>query len=810
MRELLLTTSMTLSIRVVIFSCCISLLTLGAEAQVSSTQSQDSSTSVASAKAPSDQDSGLERHIFTNLVKDQATIWTSPFRVRGKELNWIVPFVSATAALVGTDHEVMNQVQYSSSSLNRFKQVSDAGLYGAIGVSGMLYGVGILGKNPHARETGWLAGEAVLNGLAVNTVTQKITNRNRPNALVNEGKWWQSGPSFPSDHSMAAWSVATIVASEYPGKATKVLAYGTAATVSITRVLARQHSPSDVFVGSAIGILIGQQIYRTRHRDLSVDRSFGTFVKSDEGSNDWLFHAVRSPYVPIDSDIYSQLDYLIAGGFIDTSILGQRPWTRSECARLVEEAASSVTDKDDALSVEMLKHLRDEFAVELGDSTAGSEVPVEEVYVRTLGISGTPLRDSYHFGQTLYNDYGRPYWRGANVITGASGSGAWGPFSLHLRGEYQYSPERPAYSSTVAGSLAGIDATSAPILPDTQHVSQFRLIEGYASTEWKNLGLSVGKQSLWWGPSASGPWLFSDNAEPIYMARLTQVSPIRLPSIFGYLGPFKFDAFYGKLAEHAFPAHPYLHGQKVSFKPTRNLEFGFSRTVMFAGDGHPLTLKSFWRSFSSIGDNLSTIPGSANDVGDRRGGFDFSYRLPYLRDRVTIYGDFFTDDDPSPVSAPQRAAFNPGIYISRIPGIPRLDLRVEAPTSDQAAVSNYHGTFFYYNGAYRDGYTSKRMLIGNWAGRDSKSIYAVSRLHLRTDRVLEMRYRHSTIDPGFIPNGGNLTDGRLGFDTKLASVVSLSSFIQWERWNVPMLSSKPENNVTASVELRLRPVWHKK
>jgi len=57
-----------------------------------------------------------------------------------------------------------------------------------------------------------------------------------------------------------------VVAGQYDGIATKAVVYGVASTVSVSRVLARQHFPSDVLVGSTFGWLIGG--YVLHHRSL--------------------------------------------------------------------------------------------------------------------------------------------------------------------------------------------------------------------------------------------------------------------------------------------------------------------------------------------------------------------------------------------------------------------------------------------------------------------------------------------------------------------------------------------------------------
>ena len=72
---------------------------------------------------------------------------------------------------------------------------------------------------------------------------------------------------------------------------------------------------------------------------------------------------------------------------------------------------------------------------------------MESVYSVARGISGTPLRDSYHLGSTIINDYGRPYQGGFNNYTGVSGYASAGRFLLHVRGEFQTAPSAAGYSN---------------------------------------------------------------------------------------------------------------------------------------------------------------------------------------------------------------------------------------------------------------------------------------------------------------------------------------------------------------------------
>ncbi|HWP84041.1 MAG TPA: hypothetical protein VNN17_02535, partial [Terriglobia bacterium] len=54
------------------------------------------------------------------------------------------------------------------------------------------------------------------------------------------------------------------------------------------------------------------------------------------------YPAVGSTYVPLDSWVYPAMDRLAGLGYLNSAILGLRPWTRSECARLVEEAGEAI------------------------------------------------------------------------------------------------------------------------------------------------------------------------------------------------------------------------------------------------------------------------------------------------------------------------------------------------------------------------------------------------------------------------------------------------------------------------------------
>jgi hypothetical protein len=223
-----------------------------------------------------------------------------------------------------------------------------------------------------------------------------------------------------------------------------LLAYGAASAISASRITAKQHFPTDVLVGSAIGWLVGQYVYRKHHDPELGGGEWERYADSHDEGPGRKSTGIGSPYVPLDSWTYPAIERLAALGYIHTEFLGLRPWTRIECAHLVEEAGDRIRgETQDPQDVKRLyEALANEFRGDLDAAAGGKErsAKVESIYTRTMGIDGKPLNDSYHFGQTIINDYGRPYQEGFNTVDGFSGYATEGRFTLYVRGEYQHAP----------------------------------------------------------------------------------------------------------------------------------------------------------------------------------------------------------------------------------------------------------------------------------------------------------------------------------------------------------------------------------
>src|SRR5713101_4064150 len=307
---------------------------------------------------------GTRVGLVGRFLDDQREIWTSPARLRFSDTEWFVPLGGITAGLFATDRDFSKHLSQSPSTISHYKTLSNGGVAALIGGAGGMWLLGHAKHNEHWSETGFLAGEATLNSLVIVEGMKYSLRRERPFG-AGSGSFFQSGgTSFPSEHAAAAWSVAGVIAHEYPGPLTKIVAYGLASLVSVSRVKAHQHFPSDVLVGSVIGNLVAQNIY-TRYYDPDLGggewRSWSAIARGFESAGP---QNLASPYVPLDSWVYPALDRLAGLGLIDSGFAGLRPWTRRECVRQLSEAEEELAGEDNNEALKLVNALQREFRPE--------------------------------------------------------------------------------------------------------------------------------------------------------------------------------------------------------------------------------------------------------------------------------------------------------------------------------------------------------------------------------------------------------------------------------------------------------------
>jgi len=761
-----------------------------------------------------------------NLFRDQKDFWTLPFHMSKRDWQFTVPITFVSAALLASDSAIEGHVPNNPTTISHAVTASNAGLGALAGIGSGMFLWGQFEHNGQMRETGILSGEAGIDVLLEDTVFKYAFARQRPYESNGKGLFFHNGDSFPSDHAAVSFAIATVIANEYPGPLTRFFVYGLAVGVSAARIAGQKHFPTDVLAGDALGWYAGWQVFHSHSRYSNAEIArYGTFKKEIAGEEPNPFRAPQNmgaSYVPIDNWVYPVFDRLIASGAISDRGASLRPWSRLECARLLSEAHHHIDELNDQTDDSLVRQVNDldsEFAFEtrlLTGDVPNVDAEFESMYTRYTQISGPPLRDSFHFAQTLADDFGRPYGRGANFISGVTTNATLGPFLLYVRGEYQHAAASADYTPAQAQDIGIADSLPANSVPTFGPVSRLRTIEAYAGLNIENWQLTFGQQSLWWGVNRSTSLLLSNNAEAMPMLRLERVSPMRLPTIFSFLGPLYVSAFLGRLGGvrylalgpnftlygdgvHQVDPQPFIWGGAITFKPTRNLELQFAGTTVFAGHGRPLTLETFLHTFSQHGDFQPVDPGA------RRPTVSASYRLPHLRDTVTIYADSMALAQPTPLFYPQQSALNAGIYAVHLPRLNKVDFRCEGVYTN--IPGNSTNNAFYRNDHYPTGYRNYGQIIGSWIGRTGSGGQASTTYWFTGRNKATLTYRRMITGPSLL-KGGNVHDASASLGWTLPHDVEIDALFQYERWRFAELNPLPQNNVSAALQIQVWPRIH--
>ena len=410
--------------------------------------------------------------------------------------------------------------------------------------------------------------------------------------------------------------------------------------------------------------------------------------------------AAGSVNIPINDPRTELVERVALSGLVDTALLGTRPYSRMEAARIVAEALRNLdrlVGTETGFLEEVLVELREELRTELialgalpGERKESFLIPVERAgwraawlqrrakefpeFQQTRVIEGTPL---------LQNREGIIYQERYNGVLDVEGRAQWTDwFSFYLQ------------------PLASLHAGAG------DEGAELRLHKGYAKVTLGPIELQAGKDSVWWGPGRHGAFVLTNNAEPLEMVKLSNPSPVTLPWILRYLGPFQFTLLLARLDEQRQFPHPLLFGLRLGFKPHRLIEIGISRTARFGGRGEP-GIES--------GELIDLLTGADEPTNaDQVGSVDLSLRIPPLWG-LLVYTEIGRDTAgafSTGILAPVNAeAFLLGLYFPSLWPGGRTDLRIEVADTGQYA--------FWY----RTGHTFKGQILGHHIGGDATDFF---------------------------------------------------------------------------------------
>ena len=214
------------------------------------------------------------KQLFPNIIQDQKPIWLFPVHVaQGKHLKPTAAFILATAGLVALDPHTAPYFRRTNSFAD-FNRTFSGGrtALGTALVPLAFYGVNLVRKDTYGQRTALYIAEAVADAEILTTVMKNVDRRLRPSDIPPYGDyshtWFKAtgpvlqGPGgFPSGHTIAAFSVATVFANRYrKHRWVPYVAYGLAGWVGFTRISLQSHFVSDVFAGAALGYVIAHNV----------------------------------------------------------------------------------------------------------------------------------------------------------------------------------------------------------------------------------------------------------------------------------------------------------------------------------------------------------------------------------------------------------------------------------------------------------------------------------------------------------------------------------------------------------------------
>lgn len=215
-----------------------------------------------------------EKTFLKNFLQDQKNMWLFPTKL-SQENHWAPTLVLAgvTAGFLAADQfdEPYFRRTATTTMFKGFNTTfsQNISMSEVLAAPAAFYGVGLLTKDPYARETGLLAAEAVADVSVLSEVLKGATQQLRPRAIPPTGNladtFWDAkgdpfSSSFPSGHTIDAFAVATVIAHRYGRHHRWVpfVAFGAAALIGFSRVTTQAHFPSDVFFGAALGYAVAQ------------------------------------------------------------------------------------------------------------------------------------------------------------------------------------------------------------------------------------------------------------------------------------------------------------------------------------------------------------------------------------------------------------------------------------------------------------------------------------------------------------------------------------------------------------------------
>ncbi len=343
-----------------------------------------------------------------------------------------------------------------------------------------------------------------------------------------------------------------------------------------------------------------------------------------------LLAAQATVTVPVQDPVYRDLDRLFGAGVIKTMVVGMRPYSRREIARIVDAATKGpawgrMTDANRRILDRLAREFAPEIAVLRGDSMPLPRFTIDQARLEALGTNAAPRpvqSDSTghvaaDLDPLLAYRAGRVFRPGVNLAADVDAS-----FRIS-RGLVVRADPRLVTNMNAGDAFAqrSLEAASVTGL-------------------WRNVMAEVGRQQFVWGQGMEGGLLGSTSGRPLDMIRLNNDTTFRLWPF----GPARAEIVFIDLG----PNQRFPHSNIVAYKLAGNpffARFELSASVLSEQGGRGAPGAATWDYVVDVVPVLKYTRKTKNNsqFSNKFAGWEYRLRLPELSG-LQLYAEHQFDD----------------------------------------------------------------------------------------------------------------------------------------------------------------------
>lgn len=418
--------------------------------------------------------------------------------------------------------------------------------------------------------------------------------------------------------------------------------------------------------------------------------------------------------------VYRDIDRLSELGFLDSTVIGQRPYSRREIGRilrLARDRSSRLSEHDDrraltdlelAIGDGILRRLEIRFTREIGESPNSDPVitPFDDALLSVVYTDaerrGFPASHSRPteatIGSLLPRRLSEPLIPGTTLaleLAQRLEPSSWLAFTARERIDYVWAKNDSLSDEHIQVLLGGMRA------------------------RFRNAALSVGREQFAWTQAADDGLFLASDAPALDQISLSTDHPVVLPWILQRLGSTKGTILIADLGPSRVRSHSKLLAYKVSVSPSNRAELGATFMNHYGGEGgRPSSLGNRLIDFLPFIDifrrhNYTDTTETLDVDSDKLLGLDGRLRIGGLRG-VLLTGELLIDD----FDVHQLSRMFTG-YGSQTLNI--IVPRLVSPLLSLKLSAKHMGIITYTHPQLTNGITTRGRLLGDELGPDAKA-----------------------------------------------------------------------------------------